>query len=1227
MIAMGSGRKVVLPIVGLVVLAMCLAFAGSVSAKVAAWHLHALSVPANLPPGGTGTVLVSVSNLGDAEVNASRVPVKLIDKLPSNFEATSASFEVGFLAQLFESKTPCTIPSSRVVECVFEESLPEYERLEVEIAVKVPASAGLAESEITVAGGESYSCNEVGADEGKYTSSVCSAESGGDFEEQFSGKALASVTARQQLTVSNTPTSFGVEGYELTATEADGSLDKQAGSHPFGFTTTFDFRRTGATPYQPAMPKDLRFRLPPGFVGNPTPFPQCSDAAFGEVLNLVNTCPGNTAVGVAVISIRFPGEGEHIDTLPVPVFNLKPNVGEPARFGFEILGVPVILDTSVRTGEDYGVTVSVDNINQSAAFLSSEVTFWGVPGDPSHDRARGWACLATGLYGLFNPERVPPCAPLGQATPPPLLSMPTSCTGPLQTSMLADSWAQPGSYAAPLAAAFEPSLNGCNRLPFSPSISVAADGKAGSTPSGLAVRIHVPQGADLDPEGLSEADVKNTTVTLPAGVALNPSAADGLDACPLLTGNEKVQEEKEGTGGIEGINLETPQPVNCPEASKVGLVRIKSPLLPNELTGAAYLAAQDQNPFASLVALYILAQDPVSGTLIKLAGEVKPDPVTGQLVSTFLNTPQLPFEDFTLEFFGGDRAPLGTPALCGTYTTVASIAPWSGNVPAEPSSTFDIATGPNGAPCPNPTGDMDPKTLPFSPSLTAGTTSIQAGGYSPFTLTMSREDGDQNLSSIELHMPPGLSGTLAHVKLCPEAQANEGTCGPESLIGETIVSVGLGSDPFTVKGGRVYITEKYDGAPFGLSIVNPAKAGPFDLEHDTSNPAYQPACDCLVVRARIEVNPVTAALTVTSNPPGSEFSIPTIIDGIPLQIKHVNVTITRPEFTFNPTNCDKQAVTGTLLSAEGSSDQLSLPFQVTNCATLGFKPQFSASTPGKPSRDDGVGLDVKVSYPAGAFTKEANIRSVKVELPKQLPSRLSTLQKACTDATFNANPADCPAASRVGEATATTPLVPVPITGPAYFVSHGGAKFPELIMVLSGYGITVDLHGETFINKESVTSSTFPAVPDVPIYSFELRLPAGPDSALAGNGNLCASHLVMPTFFTAQNGATLNQQTSVTVQGCNAAIRVVGHSVKGSHASIRVTVPSAGTLVATGGGIKRSLRRVAQAGTVTIGVTSDNRGLRVLAKNPHQRINAKVTLRLTPKQGAPLTTYVRLLIG
>jgi hypothetical protein len=298
--------------------------------------------------------------------------------------------------------------------------------------------------------------------------------------------------------------------------------------------------------------------------------------------------------------------------------------------------------------------------------------------------------------------------------------------------------------------------------------------------------------------------------------------------------------------------------------------------------------------------------------------------------------------------------------------------------------------------------------------------------------------------------------------------------------------------------------------------VNPAKAGPYDLEKNTP-------CDCVVVRAKIEVDPVTAALTITSDNTGP-YKIPTILEGIPLQIKHVNVAINRPGFTFNPTNCNPMSITGSLQSTQGATRALSVPFQVTNCAVLGFKPGFKVSTSGKTSRANGASLNVKLTYPKAGFGSQANIKSVKVDLPKQLPSRLTTLQKACTSTQFQANPAGCPTASMVGHATAITPLIPVPLTGPAYFVSYGAAKFPELV---------IDLHGETFINKAGITSSTFHTVPDAPVGSFELALPQGKYSALAANGNLCASKLAMPTAFTAQNGTVIKQSTPIDVTGCS----------------------------------------------------------------------------------------------
>jgi hypothetical protein len=1072
------GSKIVSSLsAAMVVLTIFVYFAGVSSASAAPrpwWQLSTSSWPATLPLDSEGTVVAFANNIGDAPAVGSEVFFK--DKLPVGVTAQSVGFylfkvnggslDFGFFCETTPREVTCKFPTQLgSVEPLF--ILNPYEEMEMRIKVKTEGNVS------------------------------------GENETSITGGGASPLSAKRSLNIGSSPVRFGAEDYEISAEAEGGGPATQAGSHPFQLTTTFALNQTSDQVKPPALAKDLRFDLPPGLIGNPTPFPQCSQADFAKELGEgVDGCPNDTAVGVAVITFDEPLYSGAV-TFPAPLFNLKPSPGEPARFGFEIVGTLNVLDTSVRTGGGYNVVVEDKNITQLVNFIAARVTFWGVPGDPAHDSARGWSCIQGSRYSSIGGSPIPPCKPLGQVKPPPLLTLPTSCTGPLKTSVQGDSWTGPTSLQAsfaPFDATGTVSLDGCNRLPFATSISVAPDGQAASTPSGLTVGVHVPQEETLNGAGLAPADVKDTTVTLPAGVALNPAAADGLQSC-TDTPEPGLPEGQIGLGN-SGDAL-------CPEASKVGTLEVRSPLLPDALVGEAYLAAQNQNPFGSLVALYLVAKDPVSGVLFKVAGEVKPDPLTGQLVSTFKETPQLPFEDLKLHFFGGDRAPLSTPALCGAYTTTAVIAPWSGNEPSTPSSTFDIKTGPNGSVCSNP--------LPFSPALTAGTTSIQAGGFTPFTMTMSRPDGSQNLQAIRLKMPPGLLGTLATVKLCKEAEANAGTCGPDSLIGHTIVSVGVGGDPYTVRGGEVFITEGYGGAPYGLSIVNPAKAGPFDLGK-------------VIVRAKIEVDPITAELTITTDTSGP-YKIPTILDGIPLQIQHVNVIVDRHNFTFNPTDCSQVPITGSLTSDQGATEALSVPFQVTNCAVLAFKPKLTAKTNGKTSRANGASLSVKLTYPAGPF--DANISKVKVDLPKQLPSRLTTLQKACPAKTFEANPAACPSASIVGHAKATTPVLPVGLEGPAYFVSHGGEEFPQLIIVLQGYGTTVHLVGSTFISKAGITSSTFKQVPDVPVGTFELTLPQGKFSALAANGNLCTTKkLAMPTSFVAQNGVVIKTSTPIAPTGC-----------------------------------------------------------------------------------------------
>ena len=1079
-----------------------------------------------------GELMVIASNLGDAAANGETEPITVSAVLPAGVEAVAVT------GRTLEGKSgealACSLSGENGVPgpaCSFTHPLFPYMSLTMRVAIDDRGASGS-------------------------ISDTASASGGG----------ARPVSAPHPLPLGESAP-FGLAAYELVNEEEGGALDTQAGSHPFQQTTTVllnasvdPTHQTGNYPngyVEPAQqPKDLHLSWPAGLIGDPASLPQCPVVDF-----LVEKCPADTAVGVArsLASVN-QGEGNLVPTLVIqPIFNLVPSPGEPARFAFLTAAGPVYVDPSVRSGRDYGITINVNNITQKAGVLYSEVTVWGAPADPRHDGSRGYRCDAAS-------ENFQTCAEPAGMAPAAFLSLPTSCTGPLASVVTGDSWAEPKPAASQqlLAEYHMPALDGCASLPFNPEIKVAPDVPEASKPTGLNVDVHVPQQETLNPDGLAVADPRSITVTLPEGVAANPSSGDGLGACSEgLVGFEGLDEKlNPGSstatfkpflpGSIAAMNAieEGVAPaaegalapgVNfCADASKIGEVTIKTPLLPptQPLKGSVYLASQNENPFGSLIAMYIVAEDPVSGTLVKLAGQVHLDLATGQLTTTFENSPQAAFEDAELHFFGGERAPLATPAHCGAYTTIAQFKPWSAE-PGEPahiaSSTFNIESGPNHTPCP-------PASLPFSPSLHAGVSNINAGSFTPLSTTIQRSDGEHNLASVQLHMPAGLEGLLSNVKLCPEAHANEGTCGPESLIGETTVSAGVGSDPVSVKGGRVYITEKYAGAPFGLSIVNPVKAGPFDLEHDTSNPAQNPPCDCVIVRAKVAVNPTTAELTVTTDKEGPH-AIPHLIDGIPIQIKAVNVTVSREHFTFNPTNCNPLSLTGMIASDEGASSPVSVPFQATNCAVLKYEPKVSVTTAAKASKVNGASLHFRIAYPRNAMGTQSWFNEAKFDIPRQLPARLTTIQKACLAATFEHNRSACPPASIIGHAVVHTPVLPVPLEGPVYFVSYGGAAFPDAVLVLDGYGVHIELHGNTFINgKTGVTSATFKNTPDVPFESIEVSIPTGPFSEFGANlpasahGSFCGQKLVMPTLLKAQNGLEIHQNTPVGVTGCGRAL-------------------------------------------------------------------------------------------
>ncbi len=1100
------------------------------------WHLASGARPSVLAPGSEGEIVVSVENLGDAasvieHAQGAATPVRVSDTLPPGLEAVGiAGVQPKPRGAPTETVALSCSPDLEHLVCESTVPLVPYDQLEVRIKVRVlpgarecvPGSSTCERNEVSVSGGEA-----------------------------------PPVQVSRPVVVSQSAPVFGVEEYELTPEEEGGVLDTQAGSHSLQVTGTIaldqgpDTAPLSAPPLVgPAVPaRHIVARLPTGLVADPSTVARCPEWQFlmsdGEGHG--SECPEQAAVGVASVTAQAPGSAGTF-TVAVPVFNVEPLAAEPARFGFFVpfANAPVLLATSVRSGpgEDWGVNLATSELPQSAGLISARVTFWGAPDWLAHRESRGWGCLefARGRTGISYE----PCLSLSDEThPPALVRLPTSCTGPLASSVQVDSWqagSEPETFGPSEALA---ALTGCAQVPFTPQVSTEPTTHSASSPSGLAFDL------SFDTEGLTTAgllaqsDLKDTVVTLPEGMTIDPSAGVGLGACTEAQ--------------YAAATLSSAPGVGCPPDSKLGTVEIQTPLLFTTVYGSLYLAQPYENPFGeaghpggSLLAIYVIARSRADrGILVKLAGKVTPDPLTGRLTVSFDDDPQLPFARFNFHFREGQQAPLITPATCGTFTTHAALTPFSEPTMAlNDTASFNITSGSEGSAC--PAGPLPP----FSPRIEAISLNSDAGVFSPLSVELTRTDAMSEIATYSTDLPPGLTANLTGVPFCPEAdieaarhktgaaEQNEPSCPQASLIGHTLVGTGVGAVLDYVP-GRLYLSGPYHGDPFSVVSVTSATIGPFDL-------------GTIVIRFALQIDPYTGQVKV--DPTGSE-PIPTIIDGIVTHVRDIRVSIDRTGFTLNPTSCLPLPVSSTLSSSDGQSTTVSAPFQATRCEELAFKPKFTAATSGKTSRAAGASLSVKLSI-GTTLGENANIRSVKVDLPKQLPSRLTTLQKACTDTQFQANPAGCPAASKIGYAKASTPILPVPLEGPAIFVSHGGEAFPSLILVLQGYGVTIDLVGSTYISPKGITSTTFKTVPDEPVGSFQLTLPQGPFSALAANGSLChavttvvvkrkmtvkvhghkrkitrtvkktVAGLTMPTLFVAQNGAKIKQSTPIRVSGC-----------------------------------------------------------------------------------------------
>ncbi len=1027
------------------------------------------------------TYIVAIKNVGGA---ATSQPIAIHDVLPGGLKP------VGMHGQELENEDSvgCSVAS---VSCSYAGTVRPNGTIIVAVEVEVISASPVVTNSVRVEGG--------GAN-----------------------PAMTSLPLTMSNTVEGPSPAFGIAGFGMQASNPEGATDGQASNRPNSLTTLFNFNTVlqirplegRILPVNVQPPRAVVVSLPLGFVGDPLVAATCTQAQLSGPGGEASECPPASRVGTALVYL------EGGESLVRAVYNMVPEKGYPAELGLKIFSKEVSLYASVvHTSSGYGLRVA----------------------DPGLPRTIGIEGFGLSLFGDPHAANEEPNNP--QA----FFTNPSNCNaGPLRAKLEADSWIEPGNWKTAESTVY-PSITGCSLLQYDPTVEMRPEVSEGEAPSGFEIKIKTPQSPNRFPV-LATPDLKNLTMRLPEGMTVSPGAADGLVGCPAtgehgidMPGTPPAHPDEAGEGeeiGADGLSHLSAG--HCPLASQIGEVEIKTPVLKDALTGHVYLAQPqcggEGQPECSaadatngrLYGLYLEAEG--SGVVIKLAGKITADPTTGQLTTSFTELPQQPVSEVTVRLKGGARAPLANPRECGSAATNADLTPWG--APATPDAIFTASyqVDWDGGECPG--------VLPFAPSLSAGSMSTSAGRFAPFTLTVARADRNQDLARLQVHTPPGLIGMLSSVVQCPEPQASLGACPASSEIGKTSVAVGSGAHPFVVNGGQVFLTGPYAGAPFGLSIVVPAKAGPFNLGN-------------VVVRSAIHIDPGTSALTVTSDP------LPQFRDGVPLRIQTLNVTIDRPGFMFNPTNCAPKQITAGIEAQQGASVNVASPFAAEGCKNLPFKPSFKVSTQGKASKANGASLSVSVSSKGGpqAGGGEANIRSVRVELPKQLPARLTTLQKACVAKVFEANPALCPKESDVGSARAVTPVLAHPLVGPAYLVSHGGAAFPDLEVVLQGEGIVLVLDGQTNI-KRGITSSDFAMVPDAPVSSFSLTLPQGKFSALTSNVpakakfSLCGQALKMPTTITGQNGVVVKQATKIGVTGCPRA-KQEKHAVKYKQADNR----------------------------------------------------------------------------
>jgi len=891
---------------------------------------------------------------------------------------------------------------------------------------------------------------------------------------------------------------FGLNGFDVSFKRADGSVEHQAGTHPYRMTTFFRVNSHEEPPLH--FPdegdiKDLIVEQIDGFVGSATAVPVCTTLDFAN-----RSCGLDTVVGATATLLGNPFE-----SLPVPIYNLEPPPGAPARLGFITADVPLVIDVGVKNSPDYNVIARTLDIPQVLPVFGTVFELWGVPADPANDFKRGDRCLGEAIPpggisevivdGELNLEdNGQECLP--GTSPEAFLTLPRACEGPLLTAYELDPWTEPGAWrvGGALTHGVEPpplpgGFTGCGKLGFAPEIVSRATAEGAASASGLDFRLtFTDEGLTSPNEGATAgSEMKKLTVALPEGMTANASLAEGVGVCSPADLDRETLSSAPGEG--------------CPDASKIGTVAVRTPLLGDPVEGSVFLAAPDdpataapgaENPFDTLIALYIVFRNRDQGILITQAGRVEPDPTTGQLISTFEDIPQVPFSRLDFHFREGQRAPLITPPHCGDYETVARFIPWArpGEVVTRTAS-FRITGGPGGGPCP-PAG-----APPFDPGLEAGAINNDAGAFSPFSFRLTRADGEQDITRISATLPPGLLGRLAGIPYCPEAaialaRARSGraeladpACPQASQIGSTLAGAGVGSTLIYVP-GRAYLAGPFAGDPLSIVFAVPAVAGPFDV-------------GTVVVRVALRLDPRTAEVEVDG---AASDPIPHILAGIPLNVRDLRVVTDRPDFTLNPTSCDESStraqISGSFLNLLDPADDIAVALaarhQIANCARLGFAPRLSLRLRGGTRRGDNPALRAVFDPRPG----QANTEQLTARLPRSAFLDQSHIRTVCTRVQFAADA--CPPGARYGQVKVFTPLLDDPLQGPVWLRSSDH-KLPDLVFDLHGL-VDVEVSARLDSFRGGIRAS-FESIPDAPISRAVLHMQGGRKGLIVNSRDLC----------------------------------------------------------------------------------------------------------------------------